>query len=217
MKKKFLSLMMAAAVVATTSVSAFAAGNDVEILGSEEKEVNVKVTGDVQDNSGQVLPGTISVTVPTALGFTVTSAGDVTSAPIRITSNSTEKVQVTAYTFTDTTDNQGITVVNESEFSNSANTNTANNRYVSLRLQGTGGSVDLKSTKNTTGIYKLNGGTEYALNDNPVLGTVTQGSSVELQLVGKALKENNNTGDYQAPTTAVRDTFNLVLKIRRER
>ena len=215
MKKKFLSLMMAAAVVATTSVSAFAAGNDVEILGSEEKEVNVKVTGDVQDGGGQVLPGTISVTVPTALGFTVTSAGDVTSAPIRITSNSTEKVQVTAYTFTDTTDNQGITVVNEGEFSTSAN--TANNRYVSLRLQGTGGSVDLKSTKNTTGIYKLNGGTEYALNDNPVLGTVTQGSSVELQLVGKALKESNNTGNYQAPTTAVRDTFNLVLKIRRER
>ena len=215
MKKKFLSLMMAAAVVATTSVSAFAAGNDVEILGSEEKEVNVKVTGDVQDNGGHVLPGTISVTVPTALGFTVTSSGDVTSAPIRITSNSTEKVQVTAYTFTDTTDNQGITVVNESEFSSSVN--APNNRYVSLRLQGTGGSVDLKSTKNKTGIYKLNDGSEYALNDNPVLGTVTQGSSVELQLTGKALKENSNAGDYQAPTTAVRDTFNLVLKIRRER
>ena len=215
MKKKFLSLMMAAAVVATTSVSAFAAGNDVEILGSEEKEVNVKVTGDVQNDRGNVLPGTISVTVPTALGFTVTSAGDVTSAPITITSNSTEKVQVTAYTFTDTTDNQGITVVKESDFTSS--TNTADNRYVSLRLQGTGGSVDLKSEKTKTGIYKLSDGNEYNLNDNPVLGTVTQGSSVELQLIGKALKGSNNAGDYQAPTTAVRDTFNLVLKIRRER
>ena len=215
MKKKFLSLMMAAAMVATTSVSAFAAGDDVEILGSEEKEVNVEVTGDVQNNRGQVLPGTISVSVPTALGFTVTSAGDVTSAPITITSNSTEKVQVTAYTFKDTTDNQGITVVKESDFSTL--TNTDNNRYVSLRLHGTGGSVDLNSTKTKTGIYKLSNGNEYDLTENPVLGTVAQGSSVKLQLTGKALKKDSNAGDYEAPTTAVRDTFNLVLKIRRER
>ena len=213
MKKKFLSLMMAAAVVATTSVSAFAAGNDVEILGSEEKEVNVKVTGDVQNNSGAVLPGTISVTVPTALGFTVTSAGDVTSAPITITSNSTEKVQVTAYTFTDTTDNQGITVVKESELASS--TNADDNRYVSLRLGGLGGSVDLKSSKTKSGIYKLSNGDEYDLTDNPVLGTVTQGNSLELQLTGKAAK--GTQGTYQAPTAAIRDTFNLVLKIRRER
>lgn len=212
MKKKFLSLMMAAAVVATTSVSAFAAGDDVEILGSEEKEVNVKVTGDVQDDAGHVLPGTISVTVPTALGFTVTSSGDVTSAPITIRSNSTEKVQVSAYTFTDTTDNKGITVVKESELTASGTRNTDDNRYVSLRLGGDT-SVDLKSDKTKSGIYKLNGGEEYQLTESPVLGTVTQGNSLELKLTGKAAK--GEEGVYKAPTTAIRDTFKLVLKIRR--
>ena len=190
-------------------------GNGFEILGSEEKEVQIKVTGNVQNTGGEVLPGTISVTVPTALGFTITSDGDVRSAPITITSNSTEKIQVTAYSFTDTTDNQGITIVKESEFSGLMN--SYDNRYVSLRLQGTDGSVDLKSTKIKSGIYKLDNDNEYDLDDNPVLGIVAQGNSVELQLTGKALKESNNTGDYQAPTSAIRDTFNLVLKIRKER
>lgn len=212
MKKKFLSLMMAAAVVATTSVSAFAAENDVKILGSEEKEVNVKVTGDVQNTGGHVLPGTISVTVPTALGFTVTSAGDITSTPIRITSDSTEKVQVSAYTFEDSTDNKGITVVKESELTGSSTRNTEDNRYVSLRLEGDK-SVDLKSGKTTSGICKLSDGEEYGLNESPVLGTVTQGNSLELKLTGKAAKGDG--GRYEAPTTAIRDTFKLVLKIRR--
>ena len=44
MKKKFLSLMMAAAVVATTSVSAFAATPNVTGREDQEHEVEVKIS-----------------------------------------------------------------------------------------------------------------------------------------------------------------------------
>ena len=65
MKKKFLSLMMAAAVVATTSVSAFAAN----VTGSDasEAQTDVTITGNVQDNQGNDAVGTFKVTVPTSL------------------------------------------------------------------------------------------------------------------------------------------------------
>ena len=48
MKKKFLSLMMAAAVVATTSVSAFAA--DTKLIDSADDQAaqsDVKITGKI--------------------------------------------------------------------------------------------------------------------------------------------------------------------------
>ncbi|MEI3369083.1 MAG: hypothetical protein V8R03_09155 [Clostridium sp.] len=53
MKKKFLSLMMAAAVVATTSVSAFASTTQT-IKDSEEVggQAQITVTGDVEDSTG---------------------------------------------------------------------------------------------------------------------------------------------------------------------
>ena len=73
MKKKFLSLMMAAAVVATTSVSAFAA--NVTDSDENEAQTDVKITGNVQDASGNDAPGTFKVTVPTTTNFTVTNKG----------------------------------------------------------------------------------------------------------------------------------------------
>ena len=84
MKKKLLSLVLAGAMVASTSVSAFAeeqsvageqvqsvAGGQVEsvaggkIDGPDNKQYSteVKIKGDVEDNKGQTKPGTLSVTV----------------------------------------------------------------------------------------------------------------------------------------------------------
>lgn len=212
MKKKLLSLVLAGAMVASTSVSAFAdAGKEYNILGKEDVETPITVTGDIQNSTGDVLPSTIGVTVPTAAAFTVTSEGNFTSAPIKITSKSDEKVQVTAYSFTDSSDNQNITIVSEGDLDAQSNTDT--NKFMSLKLVGTDNTVYFKSQKSKSGIYKQNG-TEYELTENPLLGTVTQTNPLTLNLEGDIKKDS---GSYTAPGTAIRDQFNLVLKIRKVR
>lgn len=203
MKKKFLSLMMAAAVVATTSVSAFA--QDYEVSKGKEAEANVTVTGDIENTNGDVVPSTISVTIPTTANFSVTKDGNPVSPTITITSRSEEPVSVIAKSFVDPTENSGITVVGENELEDSDRTKVA------LTLKGTEGSVVLKSTPGErNGLYKLDG-TSPAKEDT-VLGTVRQSAPVNLNLEVK-VKE----GQYTAPTKAATDNFTLVLKLKKER
>ena len=213
MKKKFLSLMMAAAVVATTSVSAFATENKTYTVESGESEAQVKITGNVADSTGKLPPSTISVSVPTALAFTITKEGAVESAPITITSNSTERVEVIASDFVDTTTDNKITVVPKSSVN--AQNNTPTNRFVALTLTGDGGSVGLKSGKTATGLTKNDSGDEWQSTDNPSLGFVTQNNELTLQLSGTACVGTESSATYQPPTSAISDQFTLRLKIKK--
>lgn len=213
MKKKFLSLMMAAAVVATTSVSAFATENKTYTVESGESEAQVKITGSVADNEGKLPPSTISVSVPTALAFTITKEGKVESAPITITSNSTERVEVIAGGFVDTTTNKNITVVPKSQLN--SNDNSETNRFVELTLIGDGGSVGLKSDKGTTGLTKVDTEEEWGNTGNPSLGFVTQNNELTLKLKGTASVGRDTSVSYQPPTSAISDQFTLTLKIKK--
>ena len=108
MKKKFLSLMMAAAVVATTSVSAFA--EDIKTVTENEGTANVTINGSVDSNNGDSAPGTINVSVPTAMNFRVDNKGHLEGSKITITNRGSDKVEVLAYEFRNNTPNSGITV-----------------------------------------------------------------------------------------------------------
>lgn len=213
MKKKFLSLMMAAAVVATTSVSAFAAGSDqnVEVLDTTGKQTEITVTGNVANTSGQLPPSTINVTVPTSASFTVSNGGTVNAPSINITSDNDEEVEVVAYKFSDPTTSDKITVVGAKSELASAN-DTETNKNVYLTLEGKAGSVVLKSTDSTkTGLVKLADGQEYSSSDNPLLGTVSKSNPLALRLIGEV------KGDYSAPSKAISENFTLTLKIRKVR
>lgn len=207
MKKKFLSLMMAAAVVATTSVSAFAENRNYDVTESQEQEAQITIKGDIANRDDKILPSTISVTVPTAATFKVDKNGKLTAPDINITSNSTDKVEVIAYSFKDTTPNDGITVVSKTDIGEG---NTAPRTNVSLTLGGNGETVALKSDEgNSKGIYKLNG--NEAAEENTVLGTVTSTTPLKLHLTGTAGKRD------EALQTAVSDNFTLVLKLKKAR
>ena len=206
MKKKFLSLMMAAAVVATTSVSAFAAdGNQsYDVSDTNGRNVQIGITGDVTDQHNHVAPSNISVTVPTTTTFKVNSDGKFYAPDIRITSDNDEEVEVVANSFKDSTDDEtnSITIVKEDEVSDSSRLKIA------LKLKGTLGSVVLKSKGATNGLLKADG-TDNADPDT-VLGTVTKTNPLTLNLIGKV------ASGATAPTDAVKDRFTLVLKIRKK-
>ncbi len=205
MKKKFLSLMMAAAVVATTSVSAFAQDQEYEVSKVKEADANVTITGDIADQGGDFVPSTISVTVPTAAKFSVDESGNTVSPKIQITSRSEEPVLVIANGFYDPTGTSDINVVGESELDNDAD-----GSKVALKLIGQTGSVVLKSTggKNGNGLFKPNG-TDVA-DDDTVLGTVLKNTPVNLTLDVKV----RGTGRV-IPTKPLKDQFTLKLKLKK--
>lgn len=209
MKKKFLSLMMAAAVVATTSVSAFA---DTNITGSEnaEHEAQVQIKGDVTDGNGNVKPGTLNVTVPTKASFKVNDNGELLGTNITVKNDGTQKVDVFAYEFLDATGADDINVKKESEITTGQE--NVERKNISLKLTGTSATAYFGSDK---GRYKHGVYSDKELatpvdsaSDPLKLATVNPTSSVDLGLSGTA-------GKQTGVTQAVQDNFTLVLKIKK--
>ena len=208
MKKKFLSLMMAAAVVATTSVSAFA--DDYSWSDKIEQDVNVNITGDVADSKGDTVSGTLSISVPTATTFTVRENGTVISSPITVQNRGTQAVDVYAYKFADNTPaaNEGITVVGGDELESER---TTERTTLSLRLNGTSGDAYLKSETGTNGIYK-----------DPNCGTLPTDTDTGVKLVSV---DGNKTGTItligttkagsRSPQKPIQDKFVLTLKFKK--
>ena len=206
MKKKFLSLMMAAAVVATTSVSAFA--DDYSWSDKREQDVQVNITGDVTSNAGETVSGTLSVSVPTTTTFTVQKNGTVTAPAITVQNRGTQAVDVYAYKFSDNTPaaGRGITVVGKSGL-----TDATDYSKLSLRLNGTAGDAFLKSEEGKSGLYTdLNCETQ-APETGVKLVSVGGNKTDTITLEGTT----KELGDSGAPAAAIQDKFVLTLKIKK--
>ncbi len=207
MKKKFLSLMMAAAVVATTSVSAFASENiesvsNGKINGVDNKAytTDITITGDVEDTNGN---GTLSVTVPTAASFRVKKDGALQGTKINVKNEGTQDIDVFAYQFIDTTKSSKITVLGKNQLGSADRTN------VSLSIGGNLTTAYLGSTPGTNtnkGIYKDENLGEEA-EEEIKIAKVAKQSEYGLTLSGEAGKLTN------AIDQPVSDNFTLVLKI----
>lgn len=213
MKKKFLSLMMAAAVVATTSVSAFAAVQDVTngiINGSEEDEyiTNIDITGDIANDLGVTKPGTLSVTVPTAADFNVNKKGALNGTNITIRNSGKQKVDVIAHKFRDVNGTKGINIKPESQIKE--NNATKERSDICLRLRGGTNVAYFKSVDdNSSGIFsdpelENSVGSDYKLAEvNP------NGGTVDLKL------EGNAGGKETGIDNPIQENFTLVLKIKK--
>lgn len=213
MKKKFLSLMMAAAVVATTSVSAFAATANVTNPDTQDGSANVVITGEVENDEGQKPAGRFEVTVPTASAFTVDKDGNFTAADkITIKNDGSQSVDIYADEFIDTTasDGEGITVVAENQIK------SKNRTYVNLNVSGTLGTAYLKSeniTASNKGVYKNNTLSE-AATDGVRLLNIQPGRSGDLNLNGSAGKvQLEDSSDVK--TKGASNNFTLTLKIKK--
>lgn len=218
MKKKLLSLVLAGAMVASTSVSAFAATEDAtyNINSTTEQSHKVTITGEVANEHNQTLPGTITVTVPTTMAFTVDNKGNVDGGKISVVNKSNQSVEVVAKEFSDNTPGSKIVLVKETELDEKIASNDGN-KYVSLKLVGDANTVGLVSQKGSgeTGFIKDNAdGTAIREGEKTTLGNAVSGSDLELRLEGKA---KHSTEEYHAPETAMNDTFSLTLKIQKTR
>lgn len=207
MKKKFLSLMMAAAVVATTSVSAFAAGNDVTVT-NDGQQVPVTITGSVNGDGDTPAAGTLSVTVPTALSFAVKNNGTVEGTQIRVENNGTQDIKVYAYQFMDTTNGANITIHNDNSASE-----LQKRSDVMLRINGNAGTAAFKSeneSRANNGVYTLD--KTAASGDGVLISSIIQGQNDDLELTGQA---GTTALDGNDNTKGIVDKFTLRLKIKK--
>lgn len=215
MKKKLLSLVLAGAMVASTSVSAFATTEPTPTTrttftmseGEDEKNIDVGITGDILDNNGNVKPGTISVTVPTAVNFTVTKTGTLIAGDMVITNNSKEKVKVSVKEFRDPNAENDINIVKASSLTNPGSMERKN---VWLNLTGKGVSVGFESAGKGKMYDPSN---DNAIDGPKEIGSIdANGGEMKLQLQGGG--GTSNSGDSTQP---ISDNFNLVLRIERDR
>lgn len=218
MKKKLLSLVLAGAMVASTSVSAFAdttvPTKDVKILENQtEQKVDVDITGNILDNKGDAKPGTISVTVPTAANFSVNAEGELTSSEMVITNNSDEKLKVIASKFEDSNGPEDIKIITKTEFDlNEAKLDNSEKNprgTIWLRLEGGTNNVGLTSENNGK-MYDTTYTTPKDEASNYEIGKIDPRGNMRLTLQGGGGKQ----GDA---TQAIRDKFKLILKIKRDR
>lgn len=223
MKKKLLSLVLAGAMVATTSVSAFAAATpntthkDITIQdGTNSKEVPVEITGNVLDNKGNAKPGTINVSVPTATSFSVNATtGNLTSADMVISNNSDEKIKVIAGRFEDANGTDSINIIKKSEFEQDGHTAEQNERgKIWLRLKGGSNIVDFTSERNGEMYGKMYdaAGNPKQESDGYVISEVNAQDRITLSLDGKGGVQHSDTKPEGTP---IQDNFKLVLKIAR--
>lgn len=141
MKKKFLSLMMAAAVVATTSVSAFASTqtSTQNITGpvNAEKEAQVTVEGKVADNEGHLPTGVYNVTIPSKVAFSVDEHGKFTGVELPIENNGDDAIKIKVSKFVDTDgDDTGIKLNTTEDLSDKVVRANKGRNEINLTLQG---------------------------------------------------------------------------------
>ena len=201
MKKKLLSVLMAGALVATSSVNAFAT---THITGSEgaSHDAEVTITGDVANQSGDVKPGTLNVTVPTTATFSVNQQNAFVGTDINVVNNGTQAIDVFAYEFIDTNNTAGINVIKKADL------NDKNRTHVSLNLRGNIGTAyfTTEKTSENRGVFSDEGCTVFGDASGVKIAKVDKGSSQNLSLQGEA----GQTGEV---TNSQQDTFTLRLKI----
>lgn len=216
MKKKLLSLVLAGAMVATTSVSAFATPN---VTGSDNIDGNAEIgiTGEIMNDAGEKPAGRFNVTVPTATSFTVDKEGHfIAPERISIQNDGLQDIDVYADKFVDTKPTEGIKVVAESELK------SKNRTYISLSVTGKSNAVYLKSEDTNSGtnkgIYTTSALTSPASAEQLKLTSISAGQSGYLTLDGKAGEKNKATGDTEESNQVkegVSNSFTLTLKIKK--
>lgn len=209
MKKKLLSLVLTGAMVASTSVSAFAQDKLINNVDTDAPETNVTITGKVLDEQGKEPAGNFNVTVPTTASFTVSKKSGVISVPMTITNNGDQSIDVYAVKFADTTPGQEeeITVIKQSEL------NGKKRSFVNLNLKGNLKTVYLRSEEldnNSTGIYQeaaLN--TKATTDEQLKLAVIKSRESDDLKIEGSAGNSEEQIDE------SLSNKFTLTLKIKK--
>ena len=165
----------------------------------------IKITGIVNDENDKAPEGTISVTIPTTLAFTVNNEGEVAGTSLDVENNGTQRVEIYAYQFIDGNGIAGINVVKQMQ----DRTNEKTNKVV-LNISGNEGTAGFVSYGNE--IYDAKNPLKSVLTNDGVkiasLGKIGEQNTGRIELTGAAGKDKSGA-------TALREQFTLKLRVKK--
>lgn len=193
MKNKALLTAMAVTMLAP-AVTTFAS-TDTTVTGNQNQPINseLNINGQVFNDAGEAPSGQISMTLPTAVAFSVYSDGTFIGANgMKVKNNSSDvNVTVSVDAFSDSTPQnlKGITLVDN--FSSGAS--TYDRSHVKLQLTATSGStVTLKHGMDSIKLVDLDAGQISTL---ALTGEAGQASYNDATTKGETNLENNGISD----------------------
>lgn len=190
------------------SISSRSSSKDVEVFPTGVREHEISITGNIANYKDETLPGVIQVVVPTSASFRVDKDGNFTAPSINIQNNGEESIDIYVYKFIDPNGQNGINIKKEKDITANENTTLRNNLSLSISGNTTAYFKSENSSENKSGVYS----------DIDLIQEVTDGINIlkvypnsnnTLTLKGKAGKKTSDSD------TAIRDTFKLILKIKR--
>lgn len=197
MKKKYLSLVMAAmmslgAVVQASATTTTTVGG----FESETLDQTINVNGTVHAADGTAPAGRLEVELPTAMTFTVDKDAKFKGVSYNVKNNSGVGIVVSVAEFRDPTDDAGITVEE-----NDSDLNNKGRNHVTLKLKGTSdvnlGEFIKNKSKSPAEVLKV--------------GKKASGS---IQLTGKAGAEAKAA--EAVDQTGLSETFTLMFNISKD-
>ena len=232
MKKKFLSLMMAAAVVATTSVSAFAqsgedqvttpAENNVQVTTPDKANITVKdneepthdidITGNIQNDDGKMPTTSFKVTIPTAANFTVNNQGVLVGPGLTVKNEGTQGIDVYAHDFSKT-GNGSIKVVSENDISSQGEPKPRSTVSLKLVVDGKDKAF-LAAGDGKSGVYEQ-ADLDEASKKTEGVQLLSLDPAANNVATTKKIKIEGEAGKARIGANPISDTFQLVLKIKK--
>lgn len=176
--------------------------------GKDDKEIDISITGNIENDKGQIKPGTITIALPINTVFTVNERGEVITPEIKIENSGQDAVDIYAYKFIDPNGTGGINITSKNSIVGNEENMSRKNLTLSLSGQTTVYFKSEMQEEGKTGMYKDPDLITPVTSEVKLLELNGQ-SSDELRLNGIAGKQENGID------TAISEKFILMLKIKR--
>lgn len=180
------------------------------ITNESTKDFTIKTEGRIKSDAGKTPKKTISVSIPTAIAFTVNKDAEFIGANINITNNGEVPVDISVKDFLDYNGDNGIKLIisNRVKDENTISKTTINSNYkrneINLYLEGNLKRVYLGHRKIISQL-----GEQEAFEPQKKIAKVLANSSTTLTLNGVA---GQNPLEVNKP---IKDTFRLTLRIKK--
>lgn len=176
--------------------------------GKDDKEIDISITGNIENDKGQIKPGTITIALPINTVFTVNERGEVITPEIKIENSGQDAVDIYAYKFIDPNGTEGINITSKNSIVGKEQSTSRKNLTLSLSGQTTVYFKSEMQEEGKTGMYEDPDLTMPVTSEVKLLELNGQ-SSDKLRLNGIAGKQENGID------TAISEKFILMLKIKR--
>ena len=184
------------------------------IVGSDQTNQyhDMKITGTVTDDSGEMPESTFKVTVPTTASFSVNQNGGFISPNLIVKNEGSQKVDIYVYSFKDNTNDGSINILSPEEFNLKVESTKVKRSDVKITLRGNlGEKVYLSSTRGN-GVNSKEDFTEVDSEGNGFRVLQLEACADGVAKSGTiSIDGTAGTGS----TEAVSDTFILTLKIKK--